>query len=621
MAPPAKRKLQKEDNASTILDESDDVAGSVLRPSKRVNTTTLAAVHNVSRVGFSRLLLDENAPWELKTINKEVNKSDTQRHSPGTVPGGAGVSDFKNTQSIADAKDLFVPHIHNTSIGTVTGNATLSSLDSTQSNTGAVVSFAAPSTTTGSFDTIPEELVVDIFNLLRGDSASFFNISLVNKRCRRIALEPLYSKFSSQKILLHAGFHVSAGRAFVRSIVNCVDLAQKVQSLTWAYNVNIATEDRDKTLHKYLPDEKEEIALRSYLSRLQLPEYQRSMWMNKLQYAHREVNQLAITMLRCPNLRELEVNDETTYPTYQAHDLVWLQLLKDAAGGTPKGLSPMFEHLRSIDISTKGSPFRLATLSCVLRLPSLRRFLLSGAVESSPVPAPGWDCPDSASGVEDLVLHQCFFDSRVVSKLLSSCKAIKHFEYSYDSADWEPLSSSISASTWAQHSWNIIRAGLEKHQNTLEILKLEDNSDPEIVDIMRLFVLDYGHLGSLREFPRLREIEAPITALTSFDVGTSDGGPHSRGYLASNLPRGLRTVKLIFDDPTGILADYTIPMDSLKNGLLDGTLPDLRQVCVYVNEDEETALLNRDLTRPAQALMKEGIDVEVLWGTNCISLE
>jgi hypothetical protein len=621
MAPPTKRKLQKEDDASTILNESDDAIGSVLRPSKRVNTTTLAAVHNVNRVGFNRLLIDENASWELKTSDKEVDKSDTQRHRPGIVPGEAGVLNSKNTQSIANAEDLFVPHTHNASIGTVTENAALSSVDSTQSNSGAVVSFTAPSTTKGSFDIIPEELVVDIFNLLQGDSASFFNISLVNRRCRRIALEPLYSIFSSQKILLRAGSRVSAGRAFVKSIVNCVDLAQKVQSLTWAYNVNIVTKDSDRKLQKYLPDEKEEIALRLYLSQLQLPEYQRSMWMNKLHCAHREVNQLAIAMLRCPNLRELEVNDESTYPTYQAHDLAWLQLLKDAAGGTPKGLSPMFEHLRSIDISTKGSPFRLATLSCVLRLPSLRRFLLSGAVESSPVSVPGWDCPDSASRVEDLVLHQCFFDSRVVSKLLSSCKAIKNFEYSYDSTDWEPLSSNISASTWAQHSWRIIRAGLEKHQNTLKILKLEDNSDPEIVDIMRLFVLDYGHLGSLREFPRLREIEAPITALTSFDLGTSDGGPHSCGYLASNLPRGLRTVKLIFDDPTGILEDYTIPMNSLKNGLLDGTLPDLRQVCVYVNEDEETALLNRGLTGPAQALMKEGIDVEVLWGTDCITLE
>jgi hypothetical protein len=524
-------------------------------------------------------------------------------------------------QSTADVEDLFVPHIRNASISTVAENAALSSLESNQSNTSAVVPFTAPSTTTASFDTIPEELVMDIFNYLRGDSTSFFNISLVNRRCQRIALEPLYSTFSSEDILLHAGSRISAGRAFVRSIVNHVDLAQKAQSLTWAYNVNILVQDRARKLQNYFPDEKERTALWLYLSQLQLPEYQRSMWMNKLHYAHREVNQLALAMLRCPNLRELEVYDESTFPTYQAHDLDWLQLVKDAAGGTLKGLSPRFEHLRSININTKGSPFRLSTLSGILRLPALRRFLISGAVESSPVPASEWDCPDSASGVEDLVLFQCFFDSRAVAKLLSSCKAIKQFEYSYDSTDWEPLSSDISANTWAQHSWRIIRAGLEKHQDSLEILKLEDNSDPEIVDIIRLFILDYGHLGSFREFHRLREIEAPITALTSFDLGTSGGAPYSRGNLAFNLPCGLRTVKLIFDDATGILADYTIPMDALKNGLLAGTLPDLRQVCVYVTEDEDAALLNQDLIGPAQALMKEGIDVEVLWGADCIPLE
>ena len=588
MAPLSKRKLANEtdEGSNSNSNVSRDTIGGVLRPSKRLNTTlpSPAVIHAGGRVVNIQFPSDENVPWGPQTRKKEVDQLNTL-----TAP-----LPFRKTP-----------------FGAVLEEAVVSKIESTQFlANNSVVSFTRPPTTKSGLDNIPEELVVDIFNLLRGDSATFYNISLVNRRCRRIALEPLYSTFISEDILHDTSTCISAGRAFVRSIVSDGDLAQKVQSLTWAYNVSTVVRGG---LRKYRPDKKEQIAFRSYVNQLRLGHEATSMWMEKLYEGHREVNQLAIALLRSPNLQELVVYDDSTFPRYSRYDLEWMHVLTHATCG----FSPKFEQLRSISINVKGAHFRFWAISDILQLPSLRRFSLSGAVESGPLDASLWYCPDSASGIEDLVLSQCFFDSKVVAKFLSSCKAIKKFEYSYDSAHWEPLSfGNVNANTWAQHSWTTVRAALEKHRDTLEVLRLEDNSDPEIVDVMHLFFVDHGHLGSLRGFPMLHEIQAPITALTSSGVLTSDGAPHGPVDLASNLPRGVRAMKLIFDDAMGLLTDYTIPLNALKNGKLDRTLPDLRHVCVYVRDDVDADLLHHELFGPVEALKKEGIDVKVLWGEN-----
>jgi hypothetical protein len=619
MAPLSKRKLANGADEVSNSNVSRDTVGGALRPSKRLNTTlpVPAVVHGGGRVAYNQFPSDENAPW-IQDNNKKFDQWNTLRaplsfrKTPsGAVLGEVVVSNIKNPRSIANDTPQ-------TSIGTIPENTAFSFLEDAHLDIGAVVSISPPTTIKTSLDTIPEELLVDIFNLLRGDSASLYNISLVNRHCRRIALEPLYSTFCSENILHEPGACISAGRAFMRSIVNDGNLAQKVQCLTWTYNVSTVVRGGSGRLRKYRPDKKEQIAFRLYVNQLRLGHEAASMWMDKLYDAHREVNQLAIALLRSPNLRELVIYDDSTFPKYSDRDLEWMHVLTHAACG----FSPKFEQLRSISINVKGAHFRFWAISDILQLPSLRRFSLSGAVESGPLDASLWFCPNSASGVEDLVLFKCFFDSRVVAKFLSSCKAIKKFEYSYDSAHWEPLSfGNINANTWAQHSWTIIRAALEKHQDTLEVLKLEDNSDPEIVDVMHLFVVDHGHLGNLRGFSKLHEVQAPIAALTSSDVATSDGVHCSPVDFASNLPRGVRIAKLIFDDAMGILTDYTIPLNALKNGKLNRALPDLRQVCVYVKDDVDADLLHQELFEPFEALKKEGIDVKDLWGENAHLLD
>jgi hypothetical protein len=610
----SKRKLANQADEGSNSNVSQDTIGGVLRPSKRLNTTLLgpAVVHAGDRVAYNQFPSDENEPWVHQARKKKVDKSDTLeiplpvRKTPfGAVLEEAVVPKLQSPRSIAN-------HILQTSIDTVPRNANLSFLDDMHSESGTVVSFTTLPTAKASLNNIPEELVVGIFNLLRGDSSTFYNISLVNRRCRRIALEPLYSTFSSEDILRDAGTYVSAGRAFVRSIVSDGDLAQKVQSLTWVYNVNTVVQG---VFQKYRPDKKERIAFQLYLNQLRLGHEAASMWMDKLYDARREVNQLAIALLRSPNLQELAIYDDSTFPKYSEYDLEWMHVLTHAACG----FSPKFEQLRNISINVRGAHFRVWAISDILLLPSLRKFSLSGAVESGPLDASLWHCPNSASGVEDLALAQCFFDSRVVAKFLSSCKAIKEFAYSYDSAHWEPLSfGNINANTWAQHSWTTIRAALEKHRDTLQVLKLEDNSDPEIVDVMHLFVVDHGHLGSLRGFPKLHEIQAPSNTLTSSEVATSDGAPMN---FASRLPRGIRTVKLIFDGYMDLLSDYTTPLVALKNGRLDRTLPDLRRVSVCLKDDVNAGLLLHELFEPIKVLKKEGIDVKVMWGENADLLD
>ncbi|KAF2788090.1 hypothetical protein K505DRAFT_329189 [Melanomma pulvis-pyrius CBS 109.77] len=270
----------------------------------------------------------------------------------------------------------------------------------------------------------------------------------------------------------------------------------------------------------------------------------------------------------------------------------------------------------------RGGHLSVSSLSALLRLPSLRRFSLSNAIWS--YSASSWDCPDSASAVEDLRFSQCFFDSKIIARFISSCKALKTLEYSYDSSLWEPLQlTSQNHGTWAEHSWSTIGDALQGHRDSLETLNLEDYTDPDIVEIMYPDGIDYGRLGSLREFSQLHLISAPLSAYTSAGSASSALNPYSPKVLPDSLPNGICAVCINISSKEfpghGPWADDAISLGAINDAVLAKAFPELVEVSLYVDEDVD--IKQFQLTVPARELKKKGIDVWVWWGRENISVD
>ena len=109
---------------------------------------------------------------------------------------------------------------------------------------------------------LPEELVANIVGFL--GPIELINLTLVNKRCRRIAVDPLYRAFRSADC---------EGRLFLRAIVGNPELAQHVKRLAWSYNVDAARDVR-----RCVPSNKDWRMYRSSIAALGIPRDSHPLW-------------------------------------------------------------------------------------------------------------------------------------------------------------------------------------------------------------------------------------------------------------------------------------------------------------------------------------------------------
>ncbi|KAF2707613.1 hypothetical protein K504DRAFT_503842 [Pleomassaria siparia CBS 279.74] len=461
-------------------------------------------------------------------------------------------------------------------------------------------------------ETLPEELVAKIFDHLRGDSGSLFNVSLASQRCQRIGVNALYASVGS------------AGRCFVRTIVENSNsgLAQKVHSVEWCVKAVKQYPQAHLTA-------RERTEFGNHVSQLQLPNaVEVDNWMNRLTLALDESAQLSIVLLLATNIRELTILSDATLSIGSGRDFDWVNMLIDAACGSPRGLENSFQHLNRFHFEMPLSFIQMPYLACILRLPSLRTFILEGATHPFPISPAEWRCAAASSGVEHIRLDRSFLDSNVVAMLLASCKAVKTFTYEYDSITWEPFSPP-PANRWAQHSWSMIGDALRRHEDSLETLTLVDNTDAALMTIVaRHFPafqtgLDYGHLGSLHRFQKLRDVQVPLAAFTSKMSWAPDATEYNAQDFPYSLPSGIEYLDISVDQKEypGFrpLCGESNALKTLKDAVVANNFPELQRIDVFV---EKSAVISRiPLLDPIEVLENKGVDVYFFLGDDYVCLQ
>lgn len=447
-------------------------------------------------------------------------------------------------------------------------------------------------------DGLPGELLLDIFEHL--PKPALARLSRMNKKLRGFADEKLYSTLRWEDM------GEKARRGFVHSIGRKAELAALVKTIEAEYDVK----NVDWTTYKKAVEVKRK-------DKQKWDEKKPRKIVEEEDLTGREARLLDLALNAATNVQTLVIVDQSVMMTrrHLGNEFWWMDLLVSAAQGTPVGPSHAFAQLKTLSIVSPYCNLPFEKLSDILSLPSLQEATIKGVFQTESVEDLG--SHKKSSSVKRLVLKG-FLHSDAVTQLLSSCHTLEHFTYTYTTATFEPLNFDSPKGVWAEHSWATIGKALATQKDSLQSLQLYYDVDPDIAQLANPKVADsqfyddadpdtvteentegvnLGTLGSLKAFPKLQIVAAPIDAL----AGPDDDLP----VMAERLPAGLEMLDLRIDGNTQLKPEMC--------GAAVGSLAKHPQGlnAVHVSVGLQVKVCKLELSGAVVALNKAGVEAPV----------
>ncbi|KAF2122695.1 hypothetical protein BDV96DRAFT_593202 [Lophiotrema nucula] len=309
------------------------------------------------------------------------------------------------------------------------------------------------------------------------------------------------------------------------------------------------------------------------------------------------------------NIRCLNIKEENTNERYSVHSgsagPAWLKVLAEAA--VPKlncSVAHDFQHLHSLQVSM-GS-ISLEFISSVLPLPSLRFLRLTdvdNGFKDNSVPMEDWKCPPRTSRITSLAIVKSFIDFQAVVQLISSMKALEHFEFKFY------IHKSYALDWWKSNlhrefpklRYADIGAALREHKDTLKTLKVlvtTDTRDPVFPNI------NTGSLGSLHCMDKLEEVSGPFQAF--FTESGLLVGVLPEYHFRGTLPVSISHLELYteYDDAAGEFEGLKEVKDACAT-----SLQNLKKV--VVNHRGKDGFINNNGFKFIEAFQKEGVSLRL----------
>lgn len=444
-------------------------------------------------------------------------------------------------------------------------------------------------------DLLPDELLLCVLEhldaqyiLSKARIQQFYNICLTSRRLNRLGNNFLYEEFDS-RIWTHPA-------KFLRTIIGNKDLASRVKTMWWHFEML----DRNWK-DSFMPSSTDRRQLRESLKNLRI----RDRAVLEDQYCQGRLSQLfMLALLHTPNVRQLVVNDDT--PSYRHIPRIcyqatsYINLLSNAAKGTPVGLSPVYSHLHSLHI--RMGDMVLEDLLAIFRLPSLQKLILIGINGArDPTHHDLLESLRDTSPVTELTVLDSFLDSHTLAHLISACRELRNFVFVYNSRIYTVPLPKIN---YAQ-----IGKGLRKHKKTLKVVDLDDISDRTLHVITDY---DRGVLGSFHDFEKLEFFGAPIEAFTAINDESVDlfaTSPDDADYipfarLGQVLPKNLLHLALtIFEDEEH--SDFCSSSLELLHRTYHEDLPKLHKI--EVKAHKLVYMKSIDLWVPKHKFLNSGV--------------
>lgn len=315
---------------------------------------------------------------------------------------------------------------------------------------------------------------------------------------------------------------------------------------------------------------------------------------------------LAALMVLLPNISHLDIYDSNSdwYPRlfYSSNDQpIWLKILGAAALGCDGGISLDFQHLHQIRI--RMGPLRLEHISKILLLPTLRTLVLVNILHEGHVDPFWWHCTPGASPIEILTLEYSFVDSKAVATLISSMRALRSFELTFDTRLFEGPEEDDDDSNLPKLHYPTLTGALEKHTSSLERICIHDDSGALSSPVEHF---KRGQFGCLCKLDRVRILSASISAFTNGKCVLANGNPTHEGLFAC-LPPSLEylTLSIGAENMAQVDEPWMAEMERLASSFR-ARLPALRMVDVYEKKWEASS---PDYTGPAAAEEKRVRDM------------
>lgn len=449
-------------------------------------------------------------------------------------------------------------------------------------------------------DNLPDEILLVVLEYLDASYIycverirQFQHICLTTRRLNRLSNNFLYEEFDSR--------YWRHPAKFLRTIIGNTDLASRVKTLYWAFDM-----ENPHYTDVYEPTSAEQRHLRESLKRLNIST-DRAELVDR--YRKGDLGQLLkLAMLHTPNLRYLIVDDNT--PSYRHvpricyQEKSYLQLLGNAAQGTPVGNSPLYTHLHSLHI--RMGDMWPEDLFPIFRLPSLRKIHIAGINWKGAPPDHEllMGLADTAN-VTDLMITESFADTQTLTHLIAACRSLKKFGYIYKiPPDLFPV---------PRISYAELGKALQKHKRSLEMLDLEDQSDRTMDALTEQ---DCGFLGSFDDFDKLVYFGAPMESfepLLEAPAEISEEVDEDDEYipfahLARALPKSLLHLSLtIFEDEEQ--SDFCSESLRMLHKTYQRDLPHLHKI--EVRAHKLVYLRSVDFWSPKTKFLRSGVHFSV----------
>ncbi|KAF2786483.1 hypothetical protein K505DRAFT_343768 [Melanomma pulvis-pyrius CBS 109.77] len=307
---------------------------------------------------------------------------------------------------------------------------------------------------------------------------------------------------------------------------------------------------------------------------------------------------LTALMVLLPNISHLDIYDSNSdwYPClfYSGKDLpFWLKILGAAALGCDGGISPGFRHLRQIRI--RMGPLRLEHISKILLLPTLRTLILVNILHEGDVDPLWWHCTTGASPIEVLALECSLVDSKAVATLISSMRALRDFELTFDPRLLEGPGEGDDNASLPKLHYPTLTGALEKHKSSLERILIDDDSGALLSPIEHS---ERGHFGCLCMLDRVTTLSASMSAFANGRCELANGNSKREGVFEC-LPPSLTHLTLGIGAENRVQADgpWLAEVEGLASSCR-ARLPALQMVVVY---EETWEVLSPNYTGPIMA--------------------
>ncbi|KAF2448984.1 hypothetical protein P171DRAFT_441263 [Karstenula rhodostoma CBS 690.94] len=348
---------------------------------------------------------------------------------------------------------------------------------------------------------LPSELlllILEYISILPNATPSLASLCLTSQRLRGLAEPFLYASYSNAN-------HTDKPHLFPTSLISRPELADYVQQIDIHVEDGLNPMPEDTFRH-----------LRQAMDELHLPEALADCWKRLL--ASIGISRAAA----CAELSLLLASRKVQNIALQLSGLHEFSVIGHVLFETPNWPG-RFDQVQSISVTSPAYlDMNIYSLAYMFKMPSLRRFEITGCKERSLGRALGWNSQGElevdlgwwrqvqGSGVESIIIRAGDIPHYAVNALLNCCKAVKHLHLEVD----------LPWNEWQLFQFFRLEDALCRHAESLEYLVLlQDQSSKE-----RQGIIGFHHTGPISFLPqlcKLRSAVVPLRALVAIpEVGS-----------------------------------------------------------------------------------------------------